>query len=245
MSRRTKLVLAVVTAVVVVAGGATWWFLGDDPPDDLSVEDVVEGSDGGSGGSDGSGGSAELAGSWAVADGEESQAGLRITESFVGGLADHVAVGRPTGVTGTVEVEDRTVTAGSFTVDLTGLEWSDSPGFPTTNRSVAMRDQALETDTYPEATFELTETATVDELPAAGEPAPLDVTGELTLHGVARETTFTVEVVRDGDRLVVGTAEPVTVVLADHEIEEPQQASIAGVADEGSFEFLVVLEQGG
>lgn len=44
---------------------------------------------------------------------------------------------------------------------------------------------------------------------------------------------------------MVGTAEPVTVVLADHEIDEPRTPSLAGVADEGTFEFLVILRRGG
>jgi polyisoprenoid-binding protein YceI len=245
MTRRTKLTIAAVAAVLVgLAGGAAWWFLTDDPPEELSVRDVVDATpdDDGDSGGDGAG---ALDGTWSVAPSSETQAGLRITESFVGGLADHTAVGRTTGVTGSVEIEGRTLTAADFTVDLTGLEWSDRPGFPTTNRSLALKDQALETDTYPEATFTLTEPASADALPTGGEPVPIEISGDLTLHGVTRTTTFTVDVAQDADRLVVGTAEPVTVVLADHEIDEPRTPSLAGVAGEGSFEFVVVLTAAG
>jgi polyisoprenoid-binding protein YceI len=232
-----------------VAGGvAAWYFLGDDPPDELSVDDVVEEPSGDSGDS-GPDAPSEFDGTWTVAEhrdsDSESQAGLRITESFVGGLADHTAVGRTTGVTGSLDIDGLTVDTGSFTVDLTGLEWSDRPGFPTDNRSLALREQGLETDTFPEATFEITEPAAVDALPDAGESVTVDVTGDLTLHGVTKPATFAVDVARDGDRLVIGTTDPVLVLLADHEIDEPRTPSLAGVADEGHFEFLVVLTRAG
>jgi polyisoprenoid-binding protein YceI len=245
MSRGKRIIAAVGVAAVVVGGAAAWWFLSDDPPDELAVDDVLDESSGsasGSGSDAGSDGS-DLDGTWTVAEGRDSQAGLRITESFVGGLADHTAVGRTTGVTGSIEVDGLTVESGRFTVDLTGLEWSDRPGFPTDNRSLALRDQALETDTFPDATFEITEPALVDELPAAGGSITVDVSGDLTLHGVTKPATFAVDVARDGDQVVIGTTDPVLVVLAEHEIEEPQTPSLAGVADEGHFEFVVVLTQ--
>jgi polyisoprenoid-binding protein YceI len=239
MSKGKKIIAAVVVAVVVVGGVTAWWLLGDDPPDELSVDDVVDESDADSGS-----GAGDLDGTWTVVGGSESQAGLRITESFVGGLADHTAVGRTTGVTGEVEVDGLTVDAGRFTVDLTGLEWSDRPGFPTDNRSLALRDQALETDSFPDATFEITEPVAVDALPDAGESITVDVSGDLTLHGVTKPATFAVDVALNGDELVIGTTDPVLVVLAEHEIEEPQTPSLAGVADDGHFEFVVVLTQG-
>ena len=240
MGRRGRIVVGVVVVVLVLIGAGAWWFLRDDPPEELSVEDVADGEagpiDDASDGADGG-----LDGTWTIAEGDESQAGLRIDESFVGGIADHTAVGRTAEVTGSVEIEGTTLAAAVFTVDLTVLEWSDAPGFPTDNRSVAMRDQGLETATFPEAAFELTGPVEVDALPTGAAPVSAEITGDLTLHGVTKATTFAVEIARDGERLVVATAEPVPVVLADHDIEEPSTPSIAGVADEGTFEFLVVL----
>jgi polyisoprenoid-binding protein YceI len=243
MSRRTKIAGAVVVVLLLLVGGAVWWWLSDDPPEELSVDDVVGDEPAGSDDS-GATEAGDLDGTWSVVEGAESQAGLRISEQLANGLADHEAVGRTPNVTGEVVVAGTEVTTGSFTVDLTALEWSDSPpGLSVGNRSNAIRGQGLETDTYPDGTFELTAPAEVDQLPAAGETATLDVTGDLTLHGVTNEVTFSVDVARDGDRLVVGTTEPVTVALADYGIDPPQSPVVASVADEGSFEFVVVLAQ--
>ena len=243
MSTRLKLVVVVAVVAVMAAAGGVWWWLSDDPPDELSVDDAI-GEGAGSGSEGGTGAEAgDLDGTWSVAEGADSQAGLRVTESFVGGAVDHEAVGRSTAVSGDVAVAGADVTEGAFTVDLTRIEWSDSPGFPTDRRSDAIRDQGLETGTYPEGTFELTEPVSVGSLPAAGQSVTVDVTGDLTLHGVSQEVTFPVDVALDGDRLLVGTAEPVPVALADYEIEKPQSPSVASISDEGSFEFLVTLER--
>jgi polyisoprenoid-binding protein YceI len=234
--------IVVVVLVVVGLGFAGWWLFGrSDTPAELSVEsDSTQQTSPDEQGD----GPSSLDGAWTVEPGGDTVAGFRITETIAGGLADHTAVGRSPEVSGSIEVSGDQVTAGSFTVDLTALEFTDDPGLPVANRKRAMEDRGLETNTYPDATFELTQPVTFDGDPLTGDTVTAEVTGELTLHGVTNEVTFRADAKLDGATLRIATTEPVPIVLADYDITAPTGGPIAQVADEGSFEFLVVLTQG-
>ena len=130
----------------------------------------------------------------------------------------------------------------NFTVDLAGLTFSDTPGgLSVANRANAMRSRGLETSTFPEATFELTQPIDFGEAPTSGETVTAKATGDLTIHGVTKEVTFEVEAKVVGDTIRVATADPVPVALADYDIEAPTGGPVAEIDDTGSFEFLVVL----
>ena len=234
-----KLALAAVV-VVVALGAALWWFvLRDDAPEELSLD----GRD--SAATDDAGPAPDsFDGTWSVADAEGTEAGLRIDESFAGGLANHTAVGRSDAVTGSITVDGASVTEGSFTVDLTVLTFTDDPGRSVAGRANAMKTRGLETEEFPEATLEITAPVDLGAEPADGATLTATVTGELTLHGVTNEVTFDVEAEVVGDTISVVTADPVHVVLADYDIDKPTGGPIAEISDEGSFEFLVVLTQG-
>ena len=234
-----KLAIAAV-AVLVVVGGAFWWFvLRDDAPEELSLEgrstDTTEAATPAPDTYDGT---------WTVQTGGETTAGLRIDESFASGLADHTAVGRSDDVSGSFTVDGSTVSEGSFTVDLTTLTFTDDPGRSVAGRANAMKTRGLETEQFPEATFEITSPVDLGAAPADGETVTATVTGDLTLHGVTNEVTFDVEAEVAGGTITVVTADPVPVVLADYDIDKPTGGPIAEISDEGSFEFLVVLTQG-
>jgi len=231
-----KKLLTSAVVLVVVIGAAFWWFIiRSDEPAELSVGDDTSASEP-------TGETPEtLDGTWTVQTGGDTTAGFRITESFAGGLTDHVAVGRSDEVAGSIEVGGSEVTKGSFTIDLTALAFDDDPGLPVANRVNAMADRGLQIDTFPEATFELTAPVDFGEAPTPGAVVTAEATGDLTIHGVTKEVTFTIEAKRQGTELLVATADPVPVVLADFDIEKPTGGPIAEIADEGSFEFLVVL----
>ena len=234
-----KLAIAAV-AVLVVVGGAFWWFvLRDDAPEELSLEgrstDTTEAATPAPDTYDGT---------WTVQTGGETTAGLRIDESFASGLADHTAVGRSDDVSGSFTVDGSTVSEGSFTVDLTTLTFTDDPGRSVAGRANAMKTRGLETEQFPEATFEITSPVDLGAAPADGETVTATVTGDLTLHGVTNEVTFDVEAEVAGGTITVVTADPVPVVLADYDIDKPTGGPIAEISDEGSFEFLIVLAQG-
>ena len=234
-----KKLIGLIVVVVLLAGAAFWFFvLRDDPPEELGV-------DSGSSSEVTTGTTPEsLDGTWTVQEGDTT-AGFRITESFAGGLADHVAVGRSTDVEGSITIEGTTIPEGSFTVDLAGLDFTDDvPGMSVGNRANAMKNRGLQTSQFPEATFELTAPVDFGNKPADGATVTAEATGDLTIHGVTNEVTFEVEAKLAGDTLRVATKDPVPVVLADYDIDKPTGGPIASIEDEGSFEFLVVLGQG-
>ncbi len=235
-----KILLGVGVVLVLLVGGAVAFILisRGDTPEELSVE--------GEGGSQGDTGETPeaLDGAWAVQAGEETTAGFRIKEDFTA-LPDHTAVGRSDEVEGSFTVAGPAVTEGSFTVDLTALEFTDDP--PTSNvqgRADAMKGQGLETNDFPEATFELTQPIDIGADAGNGETITTEATGELTLHGVTEEITFAVDAKVDGATIRVASSDPVPIALTDYDMEEPTAPFIASVADEGSFEFLLIFEQG-
>jgi polyisoprenoid-binding protein YceI len=232
-----RVLVTVAVLVVVIAGGAVAWTLTrPDAPPPLAVDQVG----GGEAGEEPQASLDELDGRWEVQAGEDTVAGLRIDEERAAGLGDHTAVGRTGEVTGELVLDAGVVTEGSFVVDLASIEFTDDPGLPVANRSEYLRTQALETDAFPEARFELTEPVALPGLDG-GTRRGIEVPGMLELHGVEQPATITVDVRVDGRQVVLGTSEPVVVRLADHDIVAPEIPGVAEVADEGSFEFLVVL----
>lgn len=235
MGKKVLVPLAVV-AVLVVGAGVWWFVIRDDSVEKATVEcdpapceaSTVEALDG----------------TWQVVPGE-SRGTIVITEE-IGGVLDHQAEGRTGEVTGTVTVAGDEVTEGGFTVDLTALEFTDDPGggINVANRANAMRTQGLETDEFPEASFALTEPVALDGDLTSGETVAATATGDLTIHGVTRPVTFEVEAVADGARVRVTPTDFVPVALADFEMTVDGPPFVASVSDEGSFDFLLVLEQG-
>jgi len=135
-----------------------------------------------------------LSGSWSVTAG--SQAEWRVSEVFAGTTSPHPAVGRTSGLSGTLTVEDTGsgLSAGnlSFTADLTGLASVDQ----VEGRDVRQRDQlvrqALGVSRFPTATFQSSQAV---ELPAGfgdGQQVQLTVPGRLTIHGVTKDVTVNV-----------------------------------------------------
>lgn len=236
-----KIVFGLVVVLVVVVGGVAAYLLTrGDPPEELTVEpqgSAEEAAVGPTGETP-----STLDGAWQVVAGDETTAGFRIEEDFTA-LPDHTAVGRSPAVEGSITIAGPEVSEGDFTVDLTELEFTDDP--PTggvAGRASAMEGQGLETNDFPETTFTLTAPIAIGDDAVDGETVTAEATGELTLHGVTKEITFAVEALVDGDTIRVASVEPVPVVLADYEIEEPKAPFVASVADEGSFEFLLIFE---
>lgn len=234
---KRAVVVIVVVMVAAVAAGAFVLNRSDSPPP-LAIDDVA----GAEGTTARAADLADLDGTWRVVAGDDTVAGLRIDEERAAGLGAHTAVGRTGAVTGSLVVDDGRVTDGSFAVDLSTIEFTDDPGLPVANRSEYLRTKSLETDEFPDARFEITSPVDLTDI-AAGTVRSAKVRGVLELHGVERPAVIAVDVRFDGDDVVLGTSEPVTVRLADHGIEAPEIPGVAKVAAEGSFEFVVVLQR--
>jgi len=242
MHRRRLWNVTTVVAAVLVAGAAVWWFiLRSDAPEAVSLEGAVasvtsstaagealpDPSTTAAGGAD-----TDIEGAWLVAADGRSFAGYRVEEEL-GTIGLTTAVGRSTEIDGRLIVENGTLAAVDVAVDMTALRSDDS------RRDGALRRQALETDTFPEASFRLSEPTRLPEEAASGAAFTVEAAGELTLHGVTRPVVIPLEAqLVEGNVVVVGSLD---IAVADYDIARPSAAIVLSVDDNGVMEFQLVF----
>ena len=226
MRRGTKVAVGVGAAVVVIGGAAAIFGPGlyadwansaaaDAPTLEQSAVPLPDAE--------------AAAGTWTVSDG--SFAGYRVEEVLQG--EDVTVTGRTEDVTGSVTVADGAITDATIEVDVASVATDEA------NRDAYFRDEAMEADEFPTATFELTEPAPIEEGATA-----VELTGDLTIHGVTQPATVQAEVAGDatsGDPVQVIGSVPVT--FADFDVEAPSLGFVT-VEDEGSIEFSLQLQPG-
>jgi polyisoprenoid-binding protein YceI len=249
MARRQRLWLVLgVTALVVALGGFLLYrsFFGGEVPPEVSLgqpsatpSDAVPTTPGSTGPSASGAADGEFDGSWAIDTSSGSFAaftstfaGYRIDEEL-GGLGAHTAVGRTPDVSGSMQIEGSSIIAVSVAVDMTTLPSDDD------RRDNQLRMRGLETDTFPTATFELTEPIDVATAPTEGETISADATGNLTLHGVTKEVTVPIQAQWTGDQIEVVAKFDVS--LADYAIEPPTGFFVLSVADHGTIELHLLF----
>jgi polyisoprenoid-binding protein YceI len=180
-----------------------------------------------------------VAGTWSVA--ADSVGGYRVREQLANLPAESDAVGRTSQITGSITLETSgsttTLTAGTLTVDTTSIA-SDK-----TQRDNRMRDEGLQTDQFPTATFTLTKPVEVPAAALTGTASDVTLTGDLTLHGVTKSVEIPAQA-----QLVNGTiqvAGSLSFPLSDYSITAPNIGGfIVSIADTGTLEFLVNFSQG-
>jgi len=235
-----RIVIGVVIVVLLGAGAFYWFVIRDTPEKQLTLTKPSDTS-----GQSTDPAPASLDGTWKVRSEDPTRAGLRIKETFLGGVAEHTAVGRTSEVTGSLTLAGTKVTTGSFTVDLASLGYTDDPpGLDVASRAHAMQSAGLQTEQFPTTTFKLTKPIDLGETPKAGQTITKDATGQLTLHGVTKPITFSVDAQLIDGQIEVATSDPVPVQLADYDITPPVQGPVAKVSSTGDFEFLVRLDKG-
>jgi polyisoprenoid-binding protein YceI len=168
-------------------------------------------------------------GTWTVASG--SEAGYRVREKLANLPAQSDAVGRTSAVTGTVVIDGTSVTAASFSVDVTTLESDEA------RRDNRIRTSGLETDTFPTSTFELG--SPIDLGADPGATVSVAAEGDLAIHGVTRRVTIPIEAARRGDQIELVGA--ITFPMADFEIEPPSIGGFVTVEDDATMEFKLLL----
>lgn len=221
MSRLLKIVVALAVLGVAALAGIYFLFFNEDSPDEFEltpVEEQAEPADG------------DLAGTWSAAAG--SEAGYRVREKLANLPAQSDAVGRTADVTGTVVIDEASVSAASFEVQLATLASDEE------RRDDRVRD-TLQTDQFPTATFELTEP--IDLADPGAATATVDAVGDLTIHGVTKSVTIPIEAARNGDQLELVGA--VTFPMADFGITPPSIGGFVTVEDDATLEFKILLEQ--
>ena len=236
MTKRTRFLVMGGAAVLVLFATAVWFFFfRDDAPDAVSLDAAA-----GSVTSTSAGGqAATLDGTWTidttVGDGvveNSSFVGYRVQEELAN-VGAKTAVGRTNSLSGTFTFQGTTLSAADIDVDMTALE-SDSSG-----RDRQMRTQALETDTFPDATFTLTAPVDLGAVPETGTPFSVEATGDLTVHGVTRPVTVPIEGQLLGDSVVV--IGRIDILFSDYDIDSPRAALVLSVEDQGEMEFQLFL----
>lgn len=176
-----------------------------------------------------------LVGDWRISEGAESVVGYRIVEELAR-FGTNTAVGRTSDVIGTLRYDGSAITAVAIEAELSTLKSDDS------RRDNAVRGRALETSTFPTATFTLTEPIALDLQPADDVTIAVSAQGELTLHGVTREVAIPIEGKLAGGRvIVVGSLD---ILLADYEISPPRAPLVLSIEDHAVIEFQLVFERG-
>ena len=186
-------------------------------------------------------GSSDVAGTWTVdpsvgsfSDFSGSFVGYRVREELASVGATE-AVGRTPDVTGSLTIDGTTVTQASFQADLTTLQSDER------NRDRQLSRQALETGTYPTASFTLTQPIDLGSVPPAGTAIDVTATGDLTLHGTTRSVQIPLQAkLDDGVMTVIGSL-PIT--FADYGIEKPQAMIVLSVEDNGTMELQLQLRK--
>jgi polyisoprenoid-binding protein YceI len=248
---RSRLVLAGVLVLVVVVGGYVAYdqVLSGDSVAPLSLPSASPDAAANGGAASATSGApvepatsadGDITGTWVVAD--DSQAGYRVRERLASLSAESDAVGRTSDVTGSITLEQgggstTTLTAGTLTVDTTTIVSDED------RRDNRLRTEGLQTETYPAASFTVTQPVEIPASAIAGTATDLTLVGELELHGVTRPVSIPAQA-----RLVDGTiqvAGSITFLLSDFEIEAPNVGGfILSIADEGALEFAVNFARG-
>jgi polyisoprenoid-binding protein YceI len=237
MSRRT--VIAASALVVVLGGAAVWYFVfRDDAPPEADVDNVATGSD--SGDSDGEaagGGAPETAdGTWTVEAGDTVFVGYRVEEQFAGDTIKKTAAGRTPAVDGELVVDGDQITSATIEADLTELT-SDQE-----RRDSALRTRGLQTEQFPDASFELTSPIALPAAPEQGETIEVTATGDLTLHGQTRSVDIALEGKWDGATISVAGDTPVA--FADYGIEPIEIGGFVSTDDHGTMELQLLFVPG-
>jgi polyisoprenoid-binding protein YceI len=161
-----------------------------------------------------------LAGTWSVASG--AVAGYRVKEQFAGQTSSHEAVAQTSSVTGSLTVTGSTgslqASAISIVVDLASLHSIDQvAGLNVSNRDRIVT-QALSVQQFPTATFKAASFALPEGL-EAGQAVTVSVPGQLTIHGVTKDVTATIQAQLSGDTVqVAGT---ILTAMTDFGISPP------------------------
>lgn len=220
-----KIGIPVVIVLLALGGFGLWWFvLRDDAPPAASLVPRPTAS---------TAPGATADGTWTVQPGADVFAGYRILELLAGETIKKTAAGRSPAVTGSLTLSGSTVNAAKVDVDVTQLK-SDA-----SQRDNRIRTDGLETDTFRTASFELTAPIDLGAAPAAGAEISVQAPGNLTLHGVTRPATFTLNARWNGDTIDIAGSTPV--VLSDYQISPPSVGGFVSVDDHGTVELQLTF----
>jgi polyisoprenoid-binding protein YceI len=180
---------------------------------------------------------AAFVGDWQVGAG--SYAGYRVNEVLNG--TDVTVTGRTEQVTGSLTAEGQTVTQATFTVDVASIKTDNS------SRDGYFRENVVRASANPTATFTLTTPLTIDRVPNSGEVTEHTLSGDLTLAGVTKPVSVTVQLRVDAPAAGTNTgtveiAGQIPITFADFGMTAPNLGFVS-VEPTGSVEFSLALDR--
>ncbi len=148
-----------------------------------------------------------------------------------------IVVGTTQAVTGEIQLNfgnAELLEAAQFTVDMTGLRTDQD------RRDNWLRENAIETDLFPQATFVATAVSGLPETYTEGEEISFQLSGDLTVRDVTNPVTFDVVAALTGNTLN-GTA-TLPLQMTDFGITPPDFINTLTVADSFSIEVRIVAQ---
>jgi polyisoprenoid-binding protein YceI len=227
LHKKIRWIFIPLLGLIVLGGVGLYWMVGGTSAAPLALRVGASLSAGSSG--------TDLSGRWTVVAGpadEATTAGYRVEEKVAGGLVSDTATGRTGEVTGSVTVAGMRVTAAKFTVNMTTLKSDKSL------RDTVLKTNAIETSTYPTATFTLTEPIALPHI-APGKIYTVKADGILHLHGVSKSVSVTLHYQQTAGGFVLLADMPIT--MAEYSIKAPSIAGVVSVQNHGSFELRANL----
>jgi polyisoprenoid-binding protein YceI len=224
-------------ALLVGAAGAVMWntLIPHDVPEQATVAGAIASLDTAQSATAAGAEASALAGTWVLAQDGQSFVGYRVREQLAS-IGAFTAVGRTSDVTATLVFDGNAITDVRVEADLTTLTSDNSM------RDGQLRRQALETNTYPMATFALMQPIVLNGVPADGVTISATAVGDLTLHGVTRSVSVSLDGQLTGGYVVV--AGSMDIAFADFGIARPASAAVLSIEDRGVMELQLVFEQG-
>src|SRR5205809_7700455 len=130
-------------------------------------------------------------------------------------------------------IDGTTVTSVELKANLAELKSDDE------RRDGQLRRQAIETDSYPTATFSLTTPIQLGSVPGQSQTIHIQTTGNLTLHGVTRGVTIPLDARLAGGIVAITGSLPI--VFTDYSIAKPTSFVVLSVADGGTMELQLLF----
>ena len=164
-----------------------------------------------------------------------SWVGFRVAE-VLRNIGDAEAVGRTPAVSGELSAMGSVIDSASIEVDLTTITSDQSRRDPAIQR-------ALDTSTYPVATFASSGQVDLGAVPVDGEPFSVEIPGTLTIREIGRDVDLGITAQRVGDFVfVVGT---LPIDFTEFDVTMPVLGPVVSVEDVGSLEWSLIFEHQG
>lgn len=169
-----------------------------------------------------------IAGSWTVGVGSQARYGI---DDTVLGQTSRV-VGSTSDVSGSMQITGTTVSAVHVVVDMAAVRCGCVHD--------AMYPRLLETGKYPTATFDLSSPIDLSAVPSPGTILSVPVTGNFTIHGVTRTTTFTLQATDINGRIAVKGSIPVS--YKEFSIVPPPGGGVGGLSNT-TIDLLIAFDK--